>query len=242
MEVIPAIDIKDGECVRLYKGDFEQQTTYGNPVEMATLWANKGASRLHIVDLDGALDGKPKNLDLIKEIIEITDLPVQVGGGIREIKTIQKYLEIGVARVIIGTAAIKNPELVIEAIKEFGAEKIVVGIDAKNGQVATEGWLETSATSAIELGKKMKEQGVEWVVYTDISRDGTLSGPNLEATRELARKTGLNIIASGGVSSLDDIKNLKELESDGVKAVITGKALYSEKLDLEEAIKQIDNG
>ncbi|MBM7555978.1 1-(5-phosphoribosyl)-5-[(5-phosphoribosylamino)methylideneamino]imidazole-4-carboxamide isomerase [Halanaerobacter jeridensis] len=237
MEVIPAIDIKDGECVRLYKGDFEQKTVYGEPVEMAKLWTDKGASRLHIVDLDGALDAKPKNLDLIANIVDEVDIPVQVGGGIRDIETISHYLDIGIQRVIIGTAAIKNPELVVEAIDQFGAEKIVVGIDAKNGQVATEGWLETSDTAAVELGQEMKDRGVKWVVYTDISRDGTLVGPNIESTKNLAEETGLNVIASGGVSDIDDIKALKKIEDAGVKGVITGKALYSENLDLEEAIK-----
>ncbi|MGM0501560.1 MAG: 1-(5-phosphoribosyl)-5-[(5-phosphoribosylamino)methylideneamino]imidazole-4-carboxamide isomerase [Bacillota bacterium] len=237
MEIIPAIDIKDGECVRLYKGDFEQKTVYGEPAAMAKLWSSKGAARLHIVDLDGALDAKPKNLDLISEIVAEVEIPVQVGGGIRDLKTIQHYLDIGIDRVIIGTAAIKNPELVVQAIERFGPEKIVVGIDAKNGQVATEGWLETSDTSAIELGQEMKERGVKWVVYTDISRDGTLVGPNIEGTKKLAEETGLNVIASGGVSDIDDIKELSKIENSGVKAVITGKALYSENLDLEEAIK-----
>ena len=237
MEVIPAIDIKDGECVRLYKGDFEQKTVYGDPVEMAKMWTEKGASHLHIVDLDGALDAKPKNLSLISQIVTEVTIPVQVGGGIRDKKTIEHYLEIGIERVIIGTAAIKNPELVVEAIKEFGEEKIVVGIDAKDGKVATEGWLETSDTSAVELGNKMQERGVKWVVYTDISRDGTLVGPNIESTKRLAQQTGLNVIASGGVSDIDDIKALKEIEESGVTGVITGKALYSENLKLEEAIK-----
>jgi len=241
VEILPAIDIKEGQCVRLYKGDFEQETVYGEPVEMAKLWAKKGAQRLHIVDLDGAKAGEPQNLELITEIKETVDLPLQVGGGIRNRKMIKQYLENGVDRVIIGTAAIKNPELVIAALEEFGAERIVVGIDAKNGQVATEGWVETAATTAVELGKKMKQQGVKWVVYTDISRDGTLTGPNIESTRQLAEETGLNVIASGGVSSLDDIRQVKKIESVGVKGVITGKALYSGSLDLEEAIDLINN-
>ncbi|MGM0369434.1 MAG: 1-(5-phosphoribosyl)-5-[(5-phosphoribosylamino)methylideneamino]imidazole-4-carboxamide isomerase [Bacillota bacterium] len=241
MEIIPAIDIKDGKCVRLYKGDFEQETVYGDPVEMALKWAEQGATRLHIVDLDGALDAKPKNLELISEIVDRVDLPVQVGGGIRDKKTIEHYLNSGIDRVIIGTAAIKNPDLVVESIAEFGADRIVVGIDAKNGQVATEGWLETSDTSAVELAKEMKEKGVKWVVYTDISRDGTMVGPNIASTKELASETGLQVVASGGVSDIDDIKALKEVESAGISGVITGKALYSGSLDLEEALKIIEN-
>ncbi|SDC51414.1 MULTISPECIES: 1-(5-phosphoribosyl)-5-[(5-phosphoribosylamino)methylideneamino]imidazole-4-carboxamide isomerase [unclassified Candidatus Frackibacter] len=237
MEVIPAIDIRNGKCVRLYKGDFEQETVYGEPLEMAKLWADKGATRLHIVDLDGALDGKPQNLGLISEITDEVDLPVQVGGGIRDLETIKQYLEIGVERVIIGTAAIENPELVVDAIEEFGSKAIVVGIDAKDGYVATEGWLETSDTTAVELGNAMKERGVEWVVFTDISKDGTLSGPNIESTQELAQETELKVIASGGVSKLADIEALQKIEEFGVKGVITGKALYSGNLDLEDAIE-----
>ncbi|SJZ31052.1 1-(5-phosphoribosyl)-5-[(5-phosphoribosylamino)methylideneamino]imidazole-4-carboxamide isomerase [Selenihalanaerobacter shriftii] len=236
MEVIPAIDIRNGQCVRLYKGDFEKETVYGEPLEMAKLWASKGATRLHIVDLDGALDGKPQNLELISEIINEVSLPVQVGGGIRNLETIQNYLNIGVQRVIIGTAAIENPDLVVTAIEKFGAEAIVVGIDAKDGYVATEGWLETSNTTIIELGQAMKARGIEWVVFTDISKDGTLSGLNIDSTKKLAEETGLNVIASGGVSKLKDIKELQKIEESGVKGVITGKALYSESLDLEEAI------
>jgi phosphoribosylformimino-5-aminoimidazole carboxamide ribotide isomerase len=237
VEVIPAIDIRNGKCVRLYKGDFEQETVYGEPLEMAKLWADKGATRLHIVDLDGALDGKPQNLGLISEITDEVDLPVQVGGGIRDLETIKQYLEIGVERVIIGTAAIENPELVVDAIEEFGSKAIVVGIDAKDGYVATEGWLETSDTTAVELGNAMKERGVEWVVFTDISKDGTLSGPNIESTQELAQETELKVIASGGVSKLADIEALQKIEEFGVKGVITGKALYSGNLDLEDAIE-----
>jgi phosphoribosylformimino-5-aminoimidazole carboxamide ribotide isomerase len=237
MEVIPAIDIRNGNCVRLYKGDFEQETIYGDPIEMARLWASKGASRLHIVDLDGALDGKPTNLELISKIVKEVEVPVQVGGGIRTMEIIKSYLSVGVDRVIIGTAAIENPKLVVEGIKEFGAARIVVGIDAKNNYVATEGWLETSDTTVIDLGKAMKARGVEWVVYTDISKDGTLTGPNIESTQTLAKETGLKVIASGGVSKLEDIKNLKMIEEDGVVGVITGKAIYTNSLDLEEAIK-----
>ena len=237
MQVIPAIDIKDGQCVRLYKGDFEKETVYGAPVEMAKLWAKKGAKRLHIVDLDGAREGVPHNLDLVTKIVKEIDLPVQIGGGIRSLEMISDYLDRGVDRVIIGTAAVKNPKLVLDAVSKWGADKIVVGIDAKSGQVATEGWLETSDTSAVKLGKEMKEKGVKWVVYTDIDRDGTLTGPNIAATKELAERTGLNVIASGGVSSLEDIKKLKEIEDEGVKGVIVGKALYNDNLKLEKALK-----
>ncbi|MBM7623290.1 1-(5-phosphoribosyl)-5-[(5-phosphoribosylamino)methylideneamino]imidazole-4-carboxamide isomerase [Sporohalobacter salinus] len=236
MDVIPAIDIKDGECVRLYKGDFEQKTVYGQPLEMAELWKSKGATRLHIVDLDGALDGKPQNLDLISEIVDRVKLPLQVGGGIRDLAIIENYLNIGVERVIIGTAAIENPDLVVSAIDNFGSERIVVGIDAKNGYVATEGWLETSDTTAVELGKAMQQSGVKRVVFTDISKDGTLTGPNIESTKELAHKTDLKVIASGGVSKLTDIEALIALEKFGVEGVITGKALYSNNLDLKAAI------
>ncbi|WP_018248756.1 1-(5-phosphoribosyl)-5-[(5-phosphoribosylamino)methylideneamino]imidazole-4-carboxamide isomerase [Orenia marismortui] len=237
MEVIPAIDIRNGNCVRLYKGDFDQETVYGDPIEMARLWESKGASRLHIVDLDGALDGKPTNLELISKIVEEVEIPVQVGGGIRTMGIIRNYLEVGVDRVIIGTAAIENPELVVEGIKEFGSDRIVVGIDAKNNYVATEGWLETSDTTIVDLGKAMKTKGVEWVVFTDISKDGTLTGPNIDSTQNLAKETGLKVIASGGVSKIEDIKNLKAVEEDGIVGVITGKAIYTDSLDLEEAIE-----
>ncbi len=239
MEIIPAVDIKDGRCVRLYKGDFEQETDYGSPLTQAKTWANKGANWLHIVDLDGALEGKPANLDIIKTIRKETDLKIEVGGGIRDLATIKQYLENGIDRVIIGTAAIENPPLIEEAIKEFGADKIVVGIDAKDGFVATEGWLETSDTSAIALGQEMKKRGVEWVVYTDIERDGTLEGVNFVSVAEMAKETGLNVIASGGVASLEDIEALVELKEDKIKGVITGKALYSENLDLEEAMEKV---
>ncbi|WP_027340846.1 1-(5-phosphoribosyl)-5-[(5-phosphoribosylamino)methylideneamino]imidazole-4-carboxamide isomerase [Halonatronum saccharophilum] len=241
MEVIPAIDIRDGNCVRLYKGDFDKETVYGDPLEMAKLWESKGAGRLHIVDLDGALDGKPTNLELISKVVDSVEMPVQVGGGIRSLEVIRNYLNIGVQRVIIGTAAIENPDLVLKAIEEFGADRIVVGIDAKKGYVATEGWVETSDTTIIGLGKAMKKRGVEWIVYTDISKDGTLSGPNIESTKELAQATGLKVIASGGVSKLKDIEDLLEVEDYGVAGVITGKALYSGSLDLEEAIKAVDS-
>ncbi|MCK8824238.1 1-(5-phosphoribosyl)-5-[(5-phosphoribosylamino)methylideneamino]imidazole-4-carboxamide isomerase [Fuchsiella alkaliacetigena] len=239
MEIIPAIDIRDGRCVRLYKGDFEQETVYGDPLEMAKLWASKGARRLHVVDLDGALDGQPKNLELIAEIVEETGLPVQVGGGIRDLETIEHYLDIGIERVIIGTAAVKNPDLVMEAIEKFGSAAIVVGIDAKNGYVATEGWVETADTTAVDLGKAMQKRGVKRVVFTDIAKDGTLSGPNLESTAEVARETKLKVIASGGVSKLADIEALVEIEAVGIEGVIVGKALYSDNLDLEEALEVV---
>ena len=236
MQLYPAIDIKDGKCVRLTQGVFDNVKVYSdNPVEMAKLWVSQGASFLHLVDLDGALAGKAVNGEVIKGITEAVDVPVQLGGGIRSEEAVESILRLGVHRVIIGTKAAKEPEFIKVLIDKFGAEKIVVGLDAKDGMVAVEGWEEVSALTAIELCSKMKAYGVRHVVYTDISRDGMLTGPNVAATKKLAKETGMNIIASGGVSCMEDLQTLYE---QGIQGAIIGKALYEKRLDLQEAVKR----
>jgi len=235
MTVYPAIDIKEGKCVRLRQGRVDQQTVYSqDPVEIAVQWKEKGASFLHVVDLDGAFQGYSHNEDIIKRIVKEVDIPIQVGGGIRSMERISHLLEeVGVARIILGTVAIENPELIELAVKRFGSS-IAVGIDARDNRIAVRGWIKVSDITPIELGKKVKEMGVETIVYTDILRDGMLEGPNISATQEMIEETGLKVIASGGVSSLEHIVGLK---SAGAAGVIIGKALYSGKIDLREALK-----
>lgn len=236
MVIFPAIDIRGGKCVRLFKGDFAQETVFGDkPEEMAAKWQAQGAKFLHLVDLDGALAGKSQNLDTIKKIIAAVDIPVELGGGIRTMENIDEVLTLGVRRVILGSVAVKNPELVKEACKKYG-DRIVVGIDAKDGIVAVDGWGVSGNVDAVELAKKMAEAGVKTIIYTDISRDGTLSGVNVEATARLARESGINVVASGGVSDLEDIKALLPYEEDGIEGVIVGKSIYTGSLDLKEAI------
>ena len=236
MLIIPAIDLREGRCVRLVEGRLDQETIYSDdPVAMGLSWQQQGAKHLHVVDLDGAFAGSPKNLAIIKQIIATLDIPVQVGGGIRNLEAIEELFASGASRVILGTAAIRNPELVQEACRKFG-EGIVVGIDGKNGKVAIQGWGVTVEKTTLELALEMKEFGVKRVLFTDIKRDGTLQGPNLEATGELARKSGLKVIASGGVSVLDDLRELKKLEVDGVDSVIMGKALYAGTVKLQDAL------
>ncbi len=237
MIIIPAIDIKDGRCVRLLQGRMEDETVYSDtPWEMAEKWNKAGASILHIVDLDGAVEGRGVNDDAVREIVGRTGMKTELGGGIRDMARIDALLALGVSRVIIGTAAVENPGLVKEAVQKYGPRKIVVGIDARNGIVATRGWTKSGWKPAIDLGLEMRDLGVERLIYTDIDRDGMLSGPNIEETRRMGRETGLWITASGGVSSIDNIKKLKTLENCGVDSVITGKAIYEGKLDLAEAI------
>ncbi|MBM7581492.1 phosphoribosylformimino-5-aminoimidazole carboxamide ribotide isomerase [Caldicoprobacter guelmensis] len=235
MIIYPAIDIKEGKCVRLRQGRMDQQTVYSeNPVEVALQWKARGARFLHVVDLDGAFQGHSQNEGVIKEIVKRTGIPVQVGGGIRSMERIAFLLEeIGVARVILGTIAIEDPALIEQAVKRFGTS-IAIGIDAKNNRVVTRGWVNESDVTPVELGKKVKEMGVETVVYTDVLRDGTLEGPNISSTREMVEKTGLSIIASGGVSSLEHIVQLKSI---GVAGVIVGKALYSGNINLKQALE-----
>ena len=236
MIIYPAIDIRGGRCVRLTEGRFEAETVFADdPSEMALKWAAAGAEWLHLVDLDGALAGEGKNMPVIKRILEVVKLPVELGGGIRNMQAIEKLLELGVSRTILGSAAVKNPALVAEACKEFPGH-IAVGIDAKNGDVATEGWLEGSGVPATELARRMADYGVDKIIFTDISRDGMLSGINAEATAEIARASGIEVIASGGVASLEDIRRVKKFEKDGITGCIIGKALYTGAVDLKAAL------
>lgn len=238
MRIYPAIDIKGGKCVRLSQGRFDNVTVYSdNPVEVAKQWVKEGATFIHIVDLDGAVSGEQPNKHVIQEIVQTVKIPIQTGGGIRTLDSIRDRLAVGVNRVIIGTAAVKNPDLVREAIKTFGSDRIVIGIDAKEGKVAVEGWEELSDLSAVDLCLQMKEIGVKTIVYTDISKDGMLCGVNIEATKELITKTNMDIIASGGVASLED---LEEVNKIGAEGVIIGKALYQGSVDLAHAIKRFE--
>jgi phosphoribosylformimino-5-aminoimidazole carboxamide ribotide isomerase len=236
MIVIPAIDLKEGKCVRLEQGLMDKDTVFNdNPAAQARAWQDQGAEMLHIVDLDGAFAGQPKNRAAIEAIVGAITIPSQLGGGIRDIETIEAYLSLGLSRVIIGTAAQRNPELVREACAKFPG-RIVVGIDAKNGMVAVQGWAEVTDITAVDLARKFEGFGVSAIIYTDISRDGMLQGPNLEATKALAEAVAIPIIASGGVSSLKDIQNLMAIEASGVTGVITGKAVYTGAIQLAEAV------
>lgn len=236
MIVIPAIDLKDGNCVRLEQGLMDKDTVFSdNPGAQARDWEDQGAELLHIVDLDGAFAGQPKNRRAIEAILKAITIPAQLGGGIRDIATIEVYLSLGLSRVIIGTAAQRNPELVREACIKFPG-RVVVGIDAKNGMVAVQGWAELTDVTAVDLAKKFEGFGVSAIIYTDIARDGMLQGPNLEATKGLAESISIPVIASGGVSSLRDIENLMAIESCGISGVITGKAVYTGAIKLNEAI------
>ena len=237
MIIFPAIDIRGGKCVRLLKGDFNQETVFSDsPADMARKWQAQGAEYLHLVDLDGALAGSSQNLAAIKEILQVVDIPTDLGGGIRSMEQIDQLLAMGITRVILGSVAVKNPDLVREACTKYG-ERIVVGIDAKDGIVAVEGWGESGNIGVVELAQKMKDAGVKTIIYTDISRDGTLSGVNVEATVKLAQESGVKIVASGGVKSLEDIKALKKQEAVGIEGVIAGKSIYMGTLDLAAAIK-----
>lgn len=236
MLIIPAIDLKAGKCVRLLQGRKEDETVYSSdPVAVARRWASEGAELLHVVDLDGAFEKRPRNLDSIRNIVAAVSIPVQVGGGIRDAETIETYLNLGVERVIVGTEAIRNPGLVEAAGKAF-PQRIVVGIDARNGKVAIEGWVETTAVSAVELARRFEGCGVAAINFTDIQRDGMQRGPNLAETRKLAESVSIPVVASGGVSGIEDIRNLLTLAPCGVIGVITGKALYTGSLDLKQAV------
>lgn len=236
MRIYPAIDIKDGKCVRLFKGQFSDVTVYGDsPAEMAKKWEAQGGEYIHVVDLDGALKGHGVNADIIKNICSSVNVPVQTGGGIRTMEDIEAKLSCGISRVIIGTKAVSDSEFVKRAIDKYG-EKIVIGIDAKDGMVAIEGWEKTSNFTAIEFAEKMVSIGVKTIVYTDIATDGTLAGPNVSAMSEMVKAVNADIIASGGIGSLEHIKSLMPT---GIEGVIVGKALYTEKVNLTEAVKAV---
>lgn len=236
MIILPAIDLKEGRCVRLEQGLMDKDTVYhDNPAEQARIWQKQGGELLHIVDLDGAFAGVPKNKAAIKAIVDAIDIPSELGGGIRDMATIEAYLELGIDRVILGTVAKENPALVEEACKKFPGQ-IVVGIDAMSGLVAVRGWADVTKKLATEMAKEMEGFGVEAIIYTDIARDGMMQGPNIEATKNLAESINIQVIASGGLSTLDDIRRLIEIEASGVTGVITGKAIYSGAIDLREAV------
>jgi len=235
VKIIPAIDLKNGRCVRLLQGKEDQETVYGeDPVETALSFEEQGAEQIHLVDLDGAFRGESKNLEQVERIAQAVKVPIELGGGIRSLDDISRVFDLGVNFVIIGTIAVKNPKILEEAIKKF-QNQLILGLDAKDGKVAVSGWVEVTEFSDEEFANQWKQHGINRVIYTDISRDGMLTGPNLSSLRRMAISTGLKITASGGVSSLDDLKQLVELERDGVDEVIVGKAIYERQLDLREA-------
>jgi phosphoribosylformimino-5-aminoimidazole carboxamide ribotide isomerase len=237
MIIIPAVDLKDGRCVRLSQGRMDQESVYSeNPVQMAKHWESKGAERLHVVDLNGAVQGKPFHSSLVKEIVRSVHIPVEVGGGIRDFDTIEDYLSSGVKWVILGTAAFQNRSLVKEACLRF-PERVILGIDAKGGKVAIQGWNEVVSSEAVELAKQFEGMDLSAIVFTDIERDGMGTGLNFESTKNFAKSISIPVIASGGVSRIEDIQNLMALETDGVIGVIVGRALYTGWLDLEGAIR-----
>ena len=237
MEVIPAIDLRGGKCVRLYQGDFAQETVYSDdPVEVALRWQEMGAARLHVVDLDGAAQGKPANLGVIESIARSLEAPIQMGGGIRDMAAVERAFGIGVKRVVIGTSAVSNPDLVESACKRLGSEALIVGVDTRDGLVATRGWRESTQVTAKDLILRMTALGVRRFIYTDISRDGAMTEPNFQEIERLVRDTDAKIVASGGVSS---IERLRQLAALGVEGAIVGKALYENAIDLREAIAAV---
>ncbi|WP_048602006.1 1-(5-phosphoribosyl)-5-[(5-phosphoribosylamino)methylideneamino]imidazole-4-carboxamide isomerase [Rubeoparvulum massiliense] len=233
MIVFPAIDIRNGKCVRLVQGDYSQEDVYGNPVQMAMKWQEEGAKALHLVDLDGALYGTAKNIFVIKEILQLSIIPVQIGGGIRSLTQIERLLHMGTARVILGTKALLDPTFVKEAVQEFG-ESIAVSIDAKEGYVATNGWTKTSTILALDFAKQLEDVGVATIIYTDIAKDGMLAGPNLQGLKQIDEVVQMDVIASGGITSFHDVYELKRM---GLYGAIVGKALYTGKLTLSDVIE-----
>ena len=241
MIVIPAIDIKGGHCVRLKQGLMCKETVYSEfPEEMAAKWVEKGAERLHLVDLDGAVEGRPVNEEIIENITKTIPIPIQLGGGIRNMRTLETYLSLGIHQIILGTVAYKDPEFVTLACQEFPG-RIILGIDAKRDHVAVEGWTEETDLSPLEMAKKYEAVGISAIVYTDIQRDGMSTGPNVNATGALAKVVKIPVIASGGISGIDDVEKVLTLSKDGVTGMITGRALYEGTLDLARAIKLTKN-
>ena len=238
MLLIPAIDLRNGFCVRLLQGEPDKETVYSNePVSMAVKFEEAGAKRLHLVDLDGAFQGEGANIPSIRSILENVSIPVQIGGGLRTEEDIDRMLALGVSSVIVGTMAVKNPDVLEKLLKKYTEEQIILGIDARNRKISIEGWKESTEIQDVKFALRWKNYGVKRVVYTEISRDGTLSGPNLSALREMAENTGLKIVASGGISSMGDLEQLKTLEPNGVDQAISGKAIYEGKIDLKRVFK-----
>ncbi|MCK4534417.1 MAG: 1-(5-phosphoribosyl)-5-[(5-phosphoribosylamino)methylideneamino]imidazole-4-carboxamide isomerase [Syntrophobacterales bacterium] len=239
MLVIPAIDLKDGKCVRLLQGDFDLSTVYSDhPANIAAKWQEKGAKRIHVVDLDGSRDGLPRNMDVIREIVRVVDVPLQVGGGIRDMKTVDEYISMGVSYVILGTVALKDRKFVLDACASYRGH-IILGLDARDGRVAVEGWTESTDRSPVEIASGYEECGLDSIIYTDIQRDGMESAVNVESTKMLAESVDIPIIASGGVADIHDIERLLEVADSGIMGVITGKALYTGALKLEDAMARV---
>ena len=239
MEIIPAIDLKAGRCVRLYQGDYQKETVYSDdPVSVSLRWQHEGATRLHVVDLDGAASGELTNLEVIKAISTQINIPIQVGGGVRTLQAAETLLDIGADRVILGTASVQDPDLVVRLCHDRGGDRVVVAVDARDGQVAIKGWTESTSVSASEMVERMESLGVIRFLYTDISRDGTLTLPNFEAIQELVKHTSRPILASGGISSTGQIIRLATIGAEGA---ILGRALYTGDIDLESAIQAVDS-
>jgi phosphoribosylformimino-5-aminoimidazole carboxamide ribotide isomerase len=237
MILIPAVDIKSGRCVRLREGRADAETVFSDfPQEMAQQWVEQGAERLHIIDLDGAFEKGPRNFSIIKDIVAMSKVPVQLGGGIRDLKTVESYLSLGLTQVILGTVALKDPGLVKESCRLFPGH-IMVSLDARDNRIAVEGWTEISEIDPVDLVKQYQDWGVKAIIFTDIARDGTQEGPSIASTRRLARATSLPLIAAGGVATLEDILNLAPLETEGLIGIITGRAIYSGSLNLGEALE-----
>jgi len=239
-ELIPAIDLKAGHCVRLKQGRMDDATDYGdNPAEMAAYWQSLGAKRLHVVDLDGAFAGKPANQEAIRAICDVMNIPVQLGGGLRDLKMIEGMLKLGIDRVILGSIAIADPNIVKEACREFPSQ-VCVGIDAKEGMVAVHGWDDVTDVKAVDLAKKFEDDGVAAIIYTDIARDGMLSGPNIEETVSLAKAVSIPVIVSGGVAKMSDVSDCAAHANDGICGAITGRAIYEKSIDFAEAMKLLE--